>query len=151
MNKKLLNIAVLLLCYLQTSCLGVFYVDLGNHYAWLENRVVVKIKEETENSLFYDLIVRPQVLNYAYDDRYVGVYQVYDGSEYYNSDQIAEGKDSLLVLFKKQKEMKHCYWIIDKQMNQVMGPMARREFERQCLKLNVMAKMKSFNEKEFMK
>jgi hypothetical protein len=58
----------------------------------LEDGVIVKIKGETDNSLFYDLLVRPQVLNYAYDDRFIIAYQVYDGSEYYNSNQIAEEK-----------------------------------------------------------
>ena len=145
MYRRILNIAVLLFCYLLTSCLGVFYIDLGNHYAWLEDRIIVKIKEETENSLFYDLLIRPQVLNYDYDDRFIIAYQIYDGSDWYNSNPIAEEKDSLLIQFAKLKEMKYCYWIINKETNQVIGPM------RKCEELHVKAKMRHFHEKKFWK
>ena len=149
MYRRILNIAVLLFCYLLTSCLGVFYIDLGNHYAWLEDRIIVKIKEETENSLFYDLLIRPQVLNYDYDNKFIIAYQIYDGSDWYNSNQIAEEKDSLFIQFAKLKEMKHCYWIIDKETDKVMGPMRKNEFERLCKTLQVEAKMRHFHEKKF--
>ena len=149
MYRRILNIVVLLLCNLLTSCLGVFYIDLGNHYAWLEDRIIVKIKEEKENSLFYDLLIRPQVLNYDYDDRFIIAYQIYDGSDWYNSNPIAEEKDSLLIQFAKLKEMKYCYWIINKETNQVIGPMRKPEFDRKCEELHVKAKMRHFHEKKF--
>ena len=151
MCRRILNIVVLLLCNLLTSCLGVFYIDLGNHYAWLEDRIIVKIKEETENSLFYDLLIRPQVLNYDYDNKFIIAYQIYDGSDWYNSNQIAEEKDSLFIQFAKLKEMKYCYWIIDKETDKVMGPMRKNEFERLCKTLQVEAKMRHFHEKKFWK
>ena len=151
MYRRILNIAVLLFCYLLTSCLGVFYIDLGNHYAWLEDRIIVKIKEETENSLFYDLLIRPQVLNYDYDNKFIIAYQIYDGSDWYNSNPIAEEKDSLLIQFAKLKEMKYCYWIINKETNQVIGPMRKPEFDRKCEELHVKAKMRHFHEKKFWK
>lgn len=149
MCRRILNIVVLLFCNLLTSCLGVFYIDLGNHYAWLEDRIIVKIKEETGNSLFYDLLIRPQVLNYDYDNKFIIAYQIYDGSDWYNSNQIAEEKDSLFIQFAKLKEMKHCYWIIDKETDKVMGPMRKNEFERLCKTLQVEAKMRHFHEKKF--
>ena len=151
MYRRILNIAVLLFCYLLTSCLGVFYIDLGNHYAWLEDRIIVKIKEETENSLSYDLLIRPQVLNYDYDNKFIIAYQIYDGSDWYNSNQIAEEKDSLFIQFAKLKEMKHCYWIINKETNQVIGPMRKPEFDRKCEELHVKAKMRHFHEKKLWK
>ena len=151
MCRRILNIVVLLLCNLLTSCLGVFYIDLGNHYAWLEDRIIVKIKEETENSLFYDLLIRPQVLNYDYDNKFILAYPIYDGSEWYNSNQIAEEKDSLFIQFAKLKEMKHCYWIINKETNQVIGPMRKPEFDRKCEELHVKAKMLHFHEKKLWK
>ena len=151
MCRRILNIVVLLLCNLLTSCLGVFYIDLGNHYAWLEDRIIVKIKEETENSLFYDLLIRPQVLNYDYDNKFIIAYQIYDGSDWYNSNPIAEEKDSLLIQFAKLKEMKYCYWIINKETNQVIGPMRKPEFDRKCEELHVKAKMRHFHEKKFWK
>lgn len=151
MCRRILNIVVLLFCSLLTSCLGVFYIDLGNHYAWLENRIIVKIKEETENSLFYDLLIRPQVLNYGYDNKFIIAYQIYDGSEWYNSNQIAEEKDSLFIQFAKLKEMKHCYWIINKETNQVIGPMRKPEFDRKCKELHVKVKMRRFHEKKLWK
>ena len=147
----MLNIVVLLLCNLLTSCLGVFYIDLGNHYAWLEDRIIVKIKEETENSLSYDLLIRPQVLNYDYDNKFIIAYQIYDGSDWYNSNPIAEKKDSLFSQFAKLKEMKYCYWIINKETNQVIGPMRKPEFDRKCEELHVKAKMRHFHEKKFWK
>ena len=151
MYRRILNIAVLLFCYLLTSCLGVFYIDLGNHYAWLEDRIIVKIKEEMENSLSYDLLIRPQVLNYDYDDRFIIAYQIYDGSDWYNSNKRAEEKDSLFIQFAKLKEMKYCYWIINKETNQVIGPMRKPEFDRKCEELHVKAKMRHFHEKKFWK
>ena len=151
MCRRILNIVVLLLCNLLTSCLGVFYIDLGNHYAWLEDRIIVKIKEETENSLSYDLLIRPQVLNYDYDNKFIIAYQIYDGSDWYNSNPIAEEKDSLLIQFAKLKEMKYCYWIINKETNQVIGPMRKPEFDRKCEELHVKAKMRHFHEKKFWK
>ena len=151
MCRRILNIVVLLFCSLLTSCLGVFYIDLGNHYAWLEDRIIVKIKEETENSLFYDLLIRPQVLNYGYDNKFIIAYQIYDGSEWYNSNLIAEEKDSLFIQFAKLKEMKHCYWIINKETNQVIGPMRKPEFDRKCEELHVKAKMHHFHEKKLWK
>ena len=151
MYRRILNIAVLLFCYLLTSCLGVFYIDLGNHYAWLEDRIIVKIKEEKENSLSYDLLIRPQVLNYDYDNKFIIAYQIYDGSDWYNSNQISEEKDSLVIQFAKLKEMKYCYWIINKETNQVIGPMRKPEFDRKCEELHVKAKMRHFHEKKFWK
>ena len=151
MYRRILNIAVLLFCYLLTSCLGVFYIDLGNHYAWLEDRIIVKIKEEKENSLSYDLLIRPQVLNYGYDNKFIIAYQIYDGSDWYNSNQIAEEKDSLFIQFAKLKEMKYCYWIINKETNQVIGPMRKSEFDRKCEELHVKAKMRHFHEKKLWK
>lgn len=151
MCRRILNIVVLLLCNLLTSCLGVFYIDLGNHYAWLEDRIIVKIKEETGNSLFYDLLIRPQVLNYGYDNKFIIAYQIYDGSDWYNSNPIAEKKDSLFSQFAKLKEMKYCYWIINKETNQVIGPMRKPEFDRKCEELHVKAKMRHFHEKKFWK
>ena len=151
MYRRILNIVVLLLCNLLTSCLGVFYIDLGNHYAWLEDRIIVKIKEETENSLSYDLLIRPQVLNYDYDNKFIIAYQIYDGSDWYNSNPIAEEKDSLFIQFAKLKEMKYCYWIINKETNQVIGPMRKPEFDRKCEELHVKAKMRHFHEKKFWK
>ena len=151
MYRRILNIAVLLFCYLLTSCLGVFYIDLGNHYAWLEDRIIVKIKEEMENSLSYDLLIRPQVLNYDYDNKFIIAYQIYDGSDWYNSNQIAEEKDSLFIQFAKLKEMKYCYWIINKETNQVIGPMRKPEFDRKCEELHVKAKMRHFHEKKLWK
>ena len=43
--------------------------------------------------------------------------------------------------------MKHGYWIINKETNQVIGPMRRHEFDRKCEELHVKAKMRRFYEK----
>ena len=153
MSRILLKITVLPICCILTSCLGgVFYIDLGKDYAWVEcNRTIIKIKEETKNSLYGDILIWPQVLNYDYDDKYIIVYQVYDGSEFYDvsSKQDKKEKDSLLNQFSKLEEMKNCYWIIDKETNLVMGPMTKSDFDRKCKELHVKAKMRRFHEKEF--
>lgn len=149
MGRRISNAFVLLFCILQASCFGVFYIDLGNHYAWLEDRIIVKIKEDTGNSLYYDLLIRPQVLNYDYDNKFIIAYQVYDGSEWYDSNQIAEEKDSLFVQFAKLKRMKYCYWIINKETGQVVGPMGKPEFDRKCEEFHIKAEMRHFHEKKF--
>lgn len=151
MRRRILNIVILFLCTLLTSCLGVFYIDLGNHYAWIENREIVKITEEKEDALSYDVIIRPQVLNYNYDDKYIIVYQVYDGSDYYDisAKQDKAEKDSLYAQFDKIKEIKYCYWIIDKETDQVIGPLRKDDFDRKCQELHIEIKMHRFHEKKF--
>ena len=142
---------MLFLCSFLTSCMGVFYIDLGNHYAWIESREVVKITEEKDNALYYDEIIYPQVLNYNYDDQYIIVYQVYDGSDYYDisAKQDKAEKDSLYALFDKIKEIKYCYWIIDKETDQVIGPLRKDDFNRKCQELHIEIKMHRFHEKKF--
>ena len=154
MYRKKTKIAVYFFCFFLTSCFGgVFYIDLGNHYAWVESREIVKIQKETASCLFYDVIIRPQVLNYADDDKYIIVYQVYDGSEYYDisAKQDKEEKDSLLAQFAKLKEIKYCYWIIRKQDDKVFGPMAESDFNQMCKELNVSIKMDKKYESQFLK
>jgi hypothetical protein len=150
MNRTVINISVLILCCILSSC-GVYYIDLGNHYAWLEDRVIVKITEETKKSLYYDCLIRPQVLNYDYDDTYIIAYQVYDGSIDYDSCQRPEEKDSLRIQFKRLEEMKHCYWIINKETGRIIGPMKKNEFDLKCKTLNVRAKMRHSQEEKFWK
>ena len=151
MSRRILNIFILFLCSFLTSCLGVFYIDLGNHYAWIESREVVKITEEKDNALYYDEIIYPQVLNYNYDDQYIIVYQVYDGSDYYDisAKQDKAEKDSLYAQFDKIKEIKYCYWIIDKETDQVIGPLRKDDFDRRCQELHIEIKMHRFHEKKF--
>ena len=151
MSRRILNIVILFLCSFLTSCLGVFYIDLGNHYAWIESREVVKITEEKDNALYYDEIIYPQVLNYNYDDQYIIVYQVYDGSDYYDisAKQDKAEKDSLYAQFDKIKEIKYCYWIIDKETDQVIGPLRKDDFDRRCQELHIEIKLHRFHEKKF--
>ena len=152
MYRNIFIIVGLLMCYLFTSCVGgVFYIDLGNHYAWIESREVVKITEEKDNALYYDEIIYLQVLNYNYDDQYIIVYQVYDGSDYYDisAKQDKAEKDSLYAQFDKIKEIKYCYWIIDKETDQVIGPLRKDDFDRKCQELHIEIKMHRFHEKKF--
>ena len=152
MYRNIFIIVGLLMCYLFTSCVGgVFYIDLGNHYAWIESREVVKITEEKDNALYYDEIIYPQVLNYNYDDQYIIVYQVYDGSDYYDisAKQDKAEKDSLYAQFDKIKEIKYCYWIINKETDQVIGPLRKDDFDRKCQELHIEIKMHRFHEKKF--
>ena len=152
MYRNIFIIVGLLMCYLFTSCVGgVFYIDLGNHYAWIESREVVKITEEKDNALYYDEIIYPQVLNYNYDDKYIIVYQVYDGSDYYDisAKQDKAEKDSLYAQFDKIKEIKYCYWIINKETDQVIGPLRKDDFDRKCQELHIEIKMHRFHEKKF--
>ena len=152
MYRNIFIIVGLLMCYLFTSCVGgVFYIDLGNHYAWIESREVVKITEEKDNALYYDEIIYPQVLNYNYDDKYIVIYQVYDGGMAYDisAKQDKAEKDSLYALFDKIKEIKYCYWIIDKETNQVIGPLRKDDFDRKCQELHIEIKMHRLHEKKF--
>ena len=152
MYRNIFIIVGLLMCYLFTSCVGgVFYIDLGNHYAWIESREVVKITEEKDNALYYDEIIYPQVLNYNYDDKYIVIYQVYDGGMAYDisAKQDKAEKDSLYAQFDKIKEIKYCYWIINKEADQVIGPLRKDDFDRKCQELHIEIKMHRFHEKKF--
>jgi hypothetical protein len=90
-------------------------------------------------------------LNYDYDDTYIIAYQVYDGSVYYDSCQRPEEKDSLRIQFKRLEEMKHCYWIINKETGKIIGPMKKNEFDLKCETLSVRAKMRHSQEEKFWK
>ena len=153
MYRNIFVIVGLLMCYLFTSCVGgVFYIDLGNHYAWLEDRIIYKIKEESEKGLYGDVIIRPQVLNYNYDDQYIIVYQIYDGDDFFydiSAKQDKAEKDSLYAQFDKIKEIKYCYWIINKETDQVIGPLRKDDFDRKCQALHIEIKMHRFHEKKF--
>ena len=146
MRKYLIVLGIIFLCGVLVSCLGVFYIDLGNKYAWLENRIIVKITEEKENALYYDTFIRPQVLNYAYDDKFIIAYQVYDKDYHYEP---IEERDSLQALFEKTKKIRYCYWIINKETGKVFGPMKKKEFENRCKVMHIEAKMKQWKEKTF--
>ena len=153
MYRNIFIIVGLLMCYLFTSCVGgVFYIDLGNHYAWLEDRIIYKIKEESEKGLYGDVIIRPQVLNYNYDDQYIIVYQIYDGDDFFydiSAKQDKAEKDSLYAQFDKIKKIKYCYWIINKETDQVIGPLRKDDFDRKCQELHIEIKMHRFHEKKF--
>lgn len=148
MKKRIVNITLLFCCCLLISCTDVFYIDLGNNYAWTD-QILVKITEEKNRCLYYDVLIYPQVLNYDYDDKFIVAYQVYDGSPSYNLDDLTPNRDSLLNQFLKVREIKHCYWIIDKENDLVMGPMPEDEFNRKCKQLHVKAKMRRFFQKRF--
>ncbi|MBQ8058755.1 MAG: hypothetical protein IJ199_02905, partial [Prevotella sp.] len=152
MYRNIFVIVGLLMCYLFTSCVGgVFYIDLGNRYAWLEDRIIYKIKEESEKGLYGDIIIYPQVLNYNYDDKYIVIYQVYDGGMAYDisAKQDKAEKDSLYAQFDKIKKIKYCYWIINKEADQVIGPLRKDDFDRKCQELHIEIKMHRFHEKKF--
>lgn len=153
MNKINFKAIILLIYGILMAACEVYYDDLGNHYAKLENREIVRITKESEDALSYDEIIRPQVLNYAYDDKYIIAYQIYDGSEYYDVSPSQDKKeaDSLLSQFSKLKKLKHCFWIINKKTDKVYGPMTQSEFDRQCKIMRVEATMRKFQEEKFVK
>lgn len=65
MKRKIITFHIFILCGILTSCLGVFYVDLEKRYAWLDDRTIMRIKEETKDGLYGDCIIRQQVLKKA--------------------------------------------------------------------------------------
>lgn len=163
MNRKISKFSILLLGFIFSSCLNVVdYIDLGYNYAWLYNKTIVKYIEKNVSTLVWrDYVIRPEVINFDDDDRYIVAYQVYSSlTRYYYSDTSEEDSilvdvyfkddgelvkvpqpDSLVAQYEKIKEMQKCYWIIDKETDKVMGPMAKEEFDRQCKALHVKAKM----------
>lgn len=148
--KKIVNITTLYLCCILLSCIDLNYADLGNHYAWMDDATIVKFRGKM-NGVF-DTIIIPQVLNFDYDDKYIIAYQGCNGKGYYYSSSSLEyenNKDSLLLQIKKMKQMKFCYWIIDKETGKVMGPMRKSEFDQKCKALNVKARMWKINEARF--
>ena len=49
----------------------------------------------------------------------------------------------------KIKEIKYCYWIINKETDQVIGPLRKDDFNRKCQELHIEIKMHRFHEKKF--
>ena len=116
-----------------------------------------ELYEEKYNLIYQELLkfLNPKNGKHitTYDDIYIIVYQVYDGSESYlvPVNQMAEEKDSLFKQFAMLKEMKHCYWIINKETGQVTGPMRKADFGKKCKELHVKAKMRNIYEEKFRK
>ena len=147
MYKKIFCSVVFLLCIL-VSCEDMYYGywELGNDYAYIENREIVKIRRDINDNPLYDILIRGQVLNYDYDDKYIIAYQVYDKDYHYEP---IEERDSLQALFEKTKKIRYCYWIINKETGKVFGPMKKKEFENRCKVMHIEAKMKQWKEKAF--
>jgi hypothetical protein len=106
----------------------------------------VKIRRDINDNPLYDILIRGQVLNYDYDDKYIIAYQVYDKDYHYEP---IEERDSLQALFEKTKKIRYCYWIINKETGKVFGPMKKKEFENRCKVMHIEAKMKQWQEKAF--
>ena len=74
MYKKIFCSVVFLLCIL-VSCEDMYYGywELGNDYAYIENREIVKIRRDINDNPLYDILIRGQVLNYDEVLREIGL------------------------------------------------------------------------------
>ena len=141
----ILKIYLLFVLTLLCGCHG-DWVEIGDKgYVYACGTIAKTIKEGVAES-----VIEKEVLNYAFDDNYIVVYQV--PNEYFIKELergLPQRKiDSLEQKFQVMRKIHDCYWIIDMNTDRVLGPMNKNDFEKKCHSLQVTAQLDPKYEKK---
>ena len=132
--------AMLLLVVLISACHGDYW-SLGDGYVFV-NRAIAR---QTGKGRYkpMETLVMDQVLNFAFDDNFIIVYQIPDRNwlNYAKDFMPAEKIDSIEALYVKMEDIHHCYWIIRKADAFIIGPMNKDEFEVTWKEMNINLKL----------
>ena len=110
------------------------YPDLGNGYYLMgQDNSATAIAKEIKSGV-YNPIILGQILEYAYDKKFIVVYRNASLKAklfFFNDPKWEEqkGKDSLQ------------YWIIEKDKNKVWGPLNKQEYKRERDSLKISEKI----------
>ena len=105
----------ILIGLLVTSCIHGDYWDLGNGYSYCE-RSICKQDEKGVDTL----VLFPEIIDYAYNERYIVAYQKFDPASLDN-DTVWFGKE--IKYYQQMKLQGRTFWIIDKVKDTIYGPL----------------------------
>ena len=120
------------------GCHGDYY-DLGDGYIYIEKSIGLKTGDHGQ----FKTVIYPYIKEYENSDRFIYVLQQPDTS--YINEEIefdrtylnGEKVDSLRKISEEMQNIKELYWIIDKQKNNVYGPLSNREYKDKCDSLSI--------------
>ena len=98
----------ILIGLLVTSCIHGDYWDLGNGYSYCAK-----------------LILFPEIIDYAYNERYIVAYQKFDPASLDN-DTVWQRKE--IRYYQQMKKQKKVYWVIDKVKDSIYGPLDKSRY-----------------------
>ena len=96
------------------------YWDLGNGYSYSE-RSICKQNEKGVDTL----VLFPEIIDYAYNERYIVAYQKFDPASLDN-DTVWFGKD--IKYYQQMKLQGRTFWIIDKVKDSIYGPLDKSRY-----------------------
>lgn len=110
------------------------HIHLGDRYVYNE---YVICREKVNNSL--QLIIPDHIEKYNYDNKYIVAKQSPSLiiAKYYWNNIPQSKQDSIAAIISKCESMNTCFWIIDKQGNNVYGPLSNREYKNKCDSLSI--------------
>ena len=72
-----------------------------------------------------ELILFPEIIDYAYNERYIVAYQKFDPASLDN-DTVWQRKE--IRYYQQMKKQKKIYWVIDKVKDTIYGPLDKSRY-----------------------
>ena len=73
----------------------------------------------------YDQVLFPEIIDYAYNERYIVAYQKFDPASLDN-DTVWQRKE--IRYYQQMKKQKKVYWVIDKVKDSIYGPLDKSRY-----------------------
>ena len=105
---------------LSTSCIHGDYWDLGNGYSYCEKSICKQDEKGVDT-----LVLFPEIIDYAYNERYIVAYQEFDPTSIDN-DTVWLRKE--IKYYQQMKKQKKIFWVIDKVKDRVYGPLNKSRY-----------------------
>ena len=103
-----------------TSCIHGDYWDLGNGYSYSEKSICKQNEKGVDT-----LVLFPEIIDYAYNERYIVAYQKFDPASLDN-DTVWQRKE--IRYYQQMKKQKKVYWVIDKVKDTIYGPLDKSRY-----------------------
>ena len=110
----------ILIGLLVTSCIHGDYWDLGNGYSFCEKGIYKQNEQGVDT-----LVLFPEIIDYAYNERYIVAYQKFDPASLDN-DTVWQRKE--IRYYQQMKKQKKIYWVIDKVKDTIYGPLDKNRY-----------------------
>lgn len=110
----------ILIGLLVTSCIHGDYWDLGNGYSYCAKSICKQDEKGVDT-----LVLFPEIIDYAYNERYIVAHQNFDSAALDN-DTVWFGKD--IKYYQQMKKQKKIYWVIDKVKDTIYGPLDKNRY-----------------------
>ena len=96
------------------------YWDLGNGYSFCEKGIYKQNEQGVDT-----LVLFPEIIDYAYNERYIVAYQKFDPA-LLDNDTVWFGKD--IKYYQQMKLQGRTFWIIDKVKDTIYGPLDKSRY-----------------------